>query len=250
MRDMPYDQTFGRLMRWQSAWLVALCGIELATAVGCAEGTIAACPAGPSQFSASEIALRLDFRDDGNAYRLPLGKVVIAPSGVCGTGDAIEAIGNEALSNTPSPSFGVPQAFRAVRTGVSSIAEPGCTGGACGQRLNVDVTVTNGCQPLSRSDAISLFMKRYPHGVGNGEISTKLILASEYEQLFGTALDLMPNTLVWAVLVATRNLDPAEPTVWTANAIVACTDWMSDQWTATSEPGGWSSLTDQGGATH
>ena len=249
MRDLPHGETFGRLMRWQSAWLVALCGIALAAGGGCTEGKPTACPAGNSQFSASDIALRLDFRDDGNTYRLPLGKVVIAPFGICGSGDAIEVIGKQALSSTPSPHFGVPQAFRGVRTGVANIAEAGCTGGACGQRLDVDVTVTEGCQPLSRGDAISLVMKGYPHGVDNGEIATKLIFAPEYEQVFGTALQLTRDASVWAVVVATRNgPGPADGSVWTANAIVACTDWISDQWRALSEPVGWSSLSDQGGA--
>lgn len=240
-------------MKWHSAWLAILGGISLAAVSGCsARTTVTPCPVGNSQYRSSEVALRLDFMDDGGSYRLPLGKVVVAPGNTCASGDPVEVLGSQLPPRTPAPFLGDYSAFRAGRTGTANIYQKPCSGGACGHSFAVDITVTNGCQPLSRTDAISRVTTRYPtrslpDGSGDGANSAKLVLPSEYEKLFGTSLDLAPDSLVWAVLVGIYSSpEPSPPLRWTGTAVGACTDWISRQWMGMREPPGWSSVTDQG----
>jgi hypothetical protein len=127
---------------------------------------------------------------------------------------------------------------------------------ACFVGFGVTIKVTDGCQLLSRTDAISKVLMRYPISIPQGEpvppppaTKAKLIKASQYEQIFGDPLYLPADTKVWGVLTGTpivQSPSPSGPSFvhWQVTAVDACTDWMSSRVEATSTPPGWNSVPD------
>jgi hypothetical protein len=117
-------------------------------------------------------------------------------------------------------------------------------GEACMKPFGVQITVTNGCDTLSRKDVLA-------SGTPDWTWSARLIQAAQYTQVFGVPLKLAPDEPVWAILGTGReNIGtPVEPTpgpiVWVASAKDACTDYVSGEWRGASAPAGWASLTDQ-----
>jgi hypothetical protein len=115
--------------------------------------------------------------------------------------------------------------------------------------MHVFITVTDGCQLLSRTDVVNLTLPPYP--IPPPQIAyTKLIRASQYVQIFSTRLDLPAETLVWAVLTAAPpHTIPTPPTPgplqWGAIAVDACTNWTTGGWSGEGEPAGWSAVADQ-----
>jgi hypothetical protein len=115
--------------------------------------------------------------------------------------------------------------------------------------MQIVITVTDGCQLLSRTEVVNLTLPQYP--IPPPQLThTKLMRASQYDQVFGTRLDLPAETLVWAVLTAAPPLTiPTPPTPgplqWGAIAVDACTNWTTGGWSADGEPAGWSAVADQ-----
>jgi hypothetical protein len=232
------------------AFLLVVVSVVALAAPGCSGKTPAdtGCAAGHSPYEGRDVALRLRrYHDFDGSYRLPLGKIVVSWSGVCASGDALEALANQSSPSTPGLSDG--GAFRAVRTGGAFLSWSPVCGEACQKPANVRVTVTAGCQLLSRGDAVNMTMPRYPIPPPQ-KISAKLMHVSQYEQLFAARLDLPPDTLVWAVLTAdpvitSPPVSTPPPVQWTATAVDACTDWVSYRWAGTTEPAGWETIPDQ-----
>jgi hypothetical protein len=141
------------------------------------------------------------------------------------------------------------RAFRAVRIGRAVLTHAYACGEACQRPMQVFITVTDGCQLLSRTEAVNLTLPPYPIPPPQ-MTSAKLIRASQYDQIFGTRLDLPAETLVWAVLTAAPPFTvPTPPTPgplqWGATAVDACTDWTTGGWSGDGAPAGWSAVADQ-----
>jgi hypothetical protein len=178
------------------------------------------CPAGSSAYEEADVALRLREADRNRAYRLPLGEVVTTGAGYCASGDALEVLKQQS---------GV-QAFRAVRVGSVQISRINyCPGEACMEGFSVSITVTNGCQALSREEAIRKVVtpRESPQGSSPQPVPTPIrtrsIFASEYNQTFHAALDLQPSATVWAVWFPQNTPEQ----LWAVFAVDACTDWVS-----------------------
>jgi hypothetical protein len=205
------------------------------------------CPPGQATYESREVALRLHVGQLDGFYRLPLGKVVVSWSGVCTTGDALQPLGTQAPP--VSPGGNDYRAFRAVRIGRAVLTHAYACGEACQRPMQVFITVTDGCQLLSRTEAVNLTLPPYP--IPPPQVtSAKLIRASQYDQIFGTRLDLPTETLVWAVLTAAPPFTvPTPPTPgplqWGATAVDACTDWTTGGWSGDGAPAGWSAVADQ-----
>jgi hypothetical protein len=244
------------MMKWQSTLLVVL---SVATLAACSSlgrpPSPTGCPAGHSNFEAGEVALRLGEDDRQRTYRLPIGEVVVVPEPeICESGAALEPLAHQSPSSTPGPR-GI-TAYRAVRVGVAYLNGPPCMTEACFVGFGVTIKVTDGCQLLSRTDAISKVLTRHPISIPQGEpvppppaTKVKLIKASQYEQIFGEPLYLPADTKVWAVLTGTpivQSPSPSGPSsvLWLVTAVDACTDWMSRPWEATSTPPGWTAVPD------
>jgi hypothetical protein len=178
------------------------------------------CPAGSSAYQEADVALRLHEVDRNRGFRLPLGEVVTTGAGYCSVGDALEVLRQQS---------GV-QAFRAVRVGFAQISRVNyCPGEACMEGFSVSITVTNGCQALSREDAIRKVVtpRGWPQGSTPPPVPTPIrarsMSASEYNQTFHGALDLQPSATVWAVWFPQATPDK----LWEVFAVDACTDWVS-----------------------
>lgn len=238
-------------MKTRAVWLVVVSVIALA-AQGCSKapptGVVGTpCPPGTATYESRDVALRLQVGQLDGSYRLPLGKVVVSWSGVCAQGDALQAIGKQ--SPPASPDGNDYRAFRAVRIGRAVLTHTYACGEACQRPMQVFITVTDGCQLLTRTDAVNLTLPPYP--IPPPQVtSAKLIRASQYDQLFGTRLDLPAESLVWAVLSAAPPFTvPTPPTPgplqWGAVAVDACTNWLEGGWSGDREPAGWSAVAEQ-----
>ena len=238
-------------VKWPAVWLTALSLMTL-TAPGCSGRPPAdtGCSAGRGQYDAQDVALRLDPGWDAEgSYLLPLGKVVVTWPGVCANGLALQAVGTQLAPSTPYVSDR--NAFRAVRVGTVYLNHPYACGEACQKPVNVRITVTDGCQRLSRDAAAKMATPQYPLPPPV-TVSTKLIRASQYEQLFGGRLNLAADSLVWAVLAATESAIQSSPPTnppalyWSSIAVGACTDRASP-WSGggSSPPAGWDAVADQ-----
>jgi hypothetical protein len=239
-------------MRWRPAVLVVVSLIAMQASAACGHRTAATtCPAGHSPYQTADVALRLLDVDRGRSYRLPLGKIVTTTQGFCADGDALEVLALQSAPSSPGR-FDV-QAFRAVRIGQAGISEITACSETCYAAFTAKITVTNGCELLSRTDAINKVLTRdpvsWPQGSspppGPTSISAKLIKASQYSQIFHEPLDLQPDAPVWAVLYADHqgalSSTPA-PLQWLVVAVDACTDWLSLAWGAQRDPAGWNSI--------
>ena len=242
-------RTLGQLMRWQSACL-AVAGLIPLTSVSCYQTPppAAGCPAGHTSYQAGDVALRLSENDGqpGSSLRLPLGKVVVDVwPGTCASGGALQVLGPQQPPSVQGRSY--PSAYRAVRVGQARLYRVDSCGEVCMRPFATEITVTSGCQVLSRQYVTA----RWATSGADWTWSAKLIQAAQYTQLFAVPLVVAPDEPVWALLGTGReNLGtPVEPTpgpiVWMANAVDACTDYVYGQWGGTSAPAGWSSLTDQ-----
>jgi hypothetical protein len=242
-------------MIWRPAVLVVASVIAVQASAGCGQQAAATtCPAGHSPYQAADVALRLGADDSGRSYRLPLGEIVTAGSGFCVSGDALEVLGPQSEPASPGPIDA--QAYRAVRTGQADIHQIIVCSEACFAAFVAKITVTNGCELLSRENAINKVRTRHPISIPQGETvppppatKVKLIKASQYEQIFGEPLYLPADTKVWAVLTGTpivQSPSPSGPSsvLWLVTAVDACTDWMSSPWEATSTPPGWTAVPD------
>jgi len=180
-----------------------------------------------------------------------MGKVVaVVWAGICASGDALQVLGPLQPPNVQGQSYG--SAYRAVRIGKARLYGVYACSEACPKPFNAEITVTNGCEILSRKAVIA----RLSRGGPDWTWSAKLIPATQYEQLFDqplnfAPLNFAPDELVWAVLgtgptISGTYVDPTPgPIGWAASAMDACTDYVSGYWKAASMPAGWSSLTDQ-----
>jgi hypothetical protein len=245
MRDLYDAGALGQSMRW--AHFLALAGLIPLLSVGCYQPPppAAGCPAGHAMYGAADVAIRLT-QDDGFAriaLRLPLGKVVLVVwPGICASGDALQVLGAPQAPAAGGQGYG--SAFRAVKLGKAMLYSNWACGEACMKPFGVQITVTNGCETLSRQDVL-------PAGTPDWTWSARLIRAAQYTQVFGVPIKLAPDEPVWATLGTGReNIGtPVEPTpgpiVWVASAEDACTDYVSGQWNGTTAPAGWASLTDQ-----
>lgn len=238
-------------MKRHAAWLVVVSALAL-TAQGCYQPGPAIvvgtpCPPGQATYESGDVALRLHAGQLDGRYRLPLGKVVVSWSGVCAEGDALQPLGNQ--SPSVSPVGNDYRAFRAVRIGRAVLTHSYACSEACQRPMQVFITVTDGCQLLSRTDVVNLTLPHYP--IRPPQVTyTKLMRASQYDRVFGTRLDLSAETLVWAVLTAAPPLTtPTPPTPgplqWGAIAVDPCTNWTEGGWSGDGEPAGWSSVIDQ-----
>lgn len=184
------------------------------------------------------------------SFRLPLGKVVVAPA-ECAFGGALEK-----LSAASGPAgLAAMAAYRAVRIGRSHLySHPPCGGETCMKGFDADVTVTDGCQIRPRDAVIAAVVtpRSYPQGQmppAPRSSAAKLTTAARYEEVFGSRTDLPADRLVWAVVVdepLPSGLDPSTH-IWFAPAVDACTDWRSSAGTTTTLPSGWASMTDLSG---
>src|SRR5712692_9132272 len=150
-------------MKWQSASMVILSVIALTACVeiGPKPPDTAGCPVGRSPYQAADVALRIGWDTSEGSSRLPLGKVVVAAPGMCVQGDALQALGAQRPPSSPGGSAG--QAFRAVTTGVAKLYwNPTSCGEACMKSTLIRITVTDGCQPLSRQDVTRMSYPPYP----------------------------------------------------------------------------------------
>ncbi len=220
-------------VKWPAVWLTALSLMTLA-APGCSGRPPAdtGCSAGRGQYDAQDVALRLDPGWDAEgSYLLPLGKVVVTWPGVCANGPALQAVGTQLAPSTPYVRD--VNAFRAVRVGTVYLSHPYACGEACQKPVNLRITVTDGCQLLSRDAAARM-------------------ATPQYEQLFGAGLNLAADSLVWAVLAATESAIQSSPPTnppalyWSSIAVGACTDRASP-WSGggSSPPAGWDAVPDQ-----
>jgi hypothetical protein len=237
-------------MRWQPALLAVLSVVPL-TSAGCYRPPPPAvgCPAGHASYQAGDVAIRLGENDAGgrSSLRLPLGKVVVVMwPGICASGDALQGLGSLQAPNVQGRSYA--SAFLAVKIGKAELYRVDSCGEVCMKPFSVGITVTTRCEVLSRKEVTARWLSGGPD---DWTWSAKLIQARQYEQLFATLVGTAPGEPVWAVLATGRmNLGtPVAPTpgpiVWVARAVDGCTDYDSGQWSGTSEPAGWSSVTDQ-----
>jgi len=234
-------------MRWPAAALLAPVGVNalLATAACGRPSAADYCPPGQASYQPTDVALTLDSGDQGRSFRLPLGKIVtaIVP---CEAGDALQRVA----------STGLP-AFRAVAIGKAAIysVNSQCGGETCLQDYRFEVTVTEGCVIRSPDDLMGTVVVPPRWGPQGSSplppqklVAAKLIMTSDYSRIFHTALDLQPETLVWALLyIGVSEIPPSPEPVVTALytvAVDACTDWRSvPVQTETNQPG-WSSVFD------
>lgn len=212
------------------------------------------CAPGPQSYQTQDVVLRLDQRDRGRTFRLPLGGVVVAPPGVCANPDVLEILGSPV---PPDANLSSRQAFRAIQVGSTQVAWYDMSGGEVAMMsYSVTVTVTPVCQPLSRQAAIDKVLNRNPVSLPQGSsprprpasTSSKLIRVSQYSLLSTGLVQLNPETFVWAVLLAYAPEGDATPTperfVWSLFVVDVCTDWLSQVWEGTAVPPGWTSLAD------
>jgi hypothetical protein len=238
-------------MKTRAVWLMAMSVIVLA-AQGCYNPPHAVvigspCPPGQSTYESRDVALRLYAGQVDGSYRLPLGKIVVSWSGVCAEGNALQPLGSQ--SPSVSPGENDYRAFRAVRIGRAVLTHPYACGEACQKPMQIFITVTDGCQLLSRTEVVNLTLPQYP--IPPPQLTyTKLMHPAQYDHVFGTKLDLPADTLVWAVLTAASPLTtPTPPTPgplqWRATAVDACTNWTAGGWSGDGEPAGWRAVADQ-----
>jgi hypothetical protein len=223
-------------MRWQPA-LVAVASVIPLTSAACYQPPppAAGCPAGHASYQAGEVALRLGENDAGStsSLRLPFGKVVVVvwPE-ICASGEALQVLGPLQPPNVQGRTYA--SAFRAVRIGKATLHRVDSCGEVCMKPFSVGITVTDGCEVLSRNEVSA----RWLRGGGDWTWSAKLTRAKEYEQLFATPTAFAADEPVWAILGTSSSASMA-------SAVDACTDYVSGAWNGTGVPAGWSSLTDQ-----
>lgn len=237
-------------MRWTSGVLiVALGATALILTAACGRQPVAAaCPEVDSPYAATDVMLRLArFGDPLASYRLPLGKVVEAPA-QCSFGGALALLSPQ---SAPRGSTRV-SAFKAVRLGQAHLyTRPPCPGEACLMGFDADTTVTDGCQVRPREDVIKLVTvpRTYPQGAtppAPRSAAAKLTTADAYARAFQAKLDVLPTTLVWAVLVDEPVQPGQDPSlhVWATFAVDACTDLRLSGGSAPTVPAGWKFLVD------
>ena len=211
-------------MRWPATGLLAVVITAVFGISGCGQPAYSGsspCPPGTTAYQEIDVALHLREVNRDQAYRLPLGEIVTAPGiGYCASGDGLEVLKQQS---------GV-QAFRAVRVGAAQIARiSSCTGEVCYQGFSVSITITEGCQALSRDEAVRRVVvpRTRPQGSSPPPVPAHLrasfVSASEYDQTFHAALGLRASEMVWAVWFPQSTPD----NLWEVFAVDACTDWVS-----------------------
>jgi hypothetical protein len=200
------------------------------------------------------VLLRLGLYDRDQPYRLPLGKVVTAPA-CYANGDALEVLGSPTRAATPVPTG---RAFRAVKVGQAWLGTTeDCGGGeAClDDRFAAQITVTDGCQVLSRNAVIQKVVTRIGGRTRSWpppttSISAKLIKEHEFSEIFHTPLDRRSSERVWAVVWTDRSQQSPGATSsvvgWGVTAVDACTDWFgASSGGPQSSPPGWDYVHDE-----
>jgi hypothetical protein len=164
---------------------------------------------------------------------LPFGKVVVVvwPE-ICASGGALQVLGPLQPPSAQGRSYA--SAYRAVRIGKATLYRVDSCGEVCIKPFSVGITVTDGCEVLSRNEVRA----RWLGGGGDRTWSAKLTRAKQYEQIFGTPTTFAADEPVWVILGTGSSSS-------IASAVDACTDYASGAWTGTAVPAGWSSLTDQ-----